>query len=139
MSSDEIDVDSWGKKPEPTPSPERHPNVTRTSPDDPTPGDEEPERHPKPQRKQQRPNREILISRSTSIPALVPKTLTQKALLEFMIGLDYPLEGKDYFIAWLTRTYTRKGRSRKSTGKARTIVLDFLKEVYQQLKKEGFE
>lgn len=83
-------------------------------------------------------DRETRVSRGSDMPAPVPKALSQKALLEFMIGLDYPLEGKDYFIAWLTRTYTRKGRSRKSTGKARTIVLDFLMEVFQKLKKEGY-
>jgi len=80
------------------------------------------------------PNRETAISRGFDIPATLPvKILTSKVLADIIVASKLDIEGEAMFKKWVIRRY--KGGS----CHARTIVLDYLIEIYRQLKHEGFE
>jgi len=79
-------------------------------------------------------DRETAISRGFDIPATLPvKILTSKVLADIIVASKLDIEGEAMFKKWVIRRY--KGGS----CHARTIVLDYLIEIYRQLKHEGFE
>jgi len=69
----------------------------------------------------------------------VKQYLTAKALGDAIARSHFHMDGEGLFKDWITRTYRKKGRGTKLKGAMRTIVLDYLIEIFRQLKSEGYE
>jgi hypothetical protein len=82
-------------------------------------------------------DRETAVSRGSGLPATMPRILTPRILAEHIEASKLKIAGELAVKGWLLR---RGREGRKGTKNViRTGELDYLIEIYRQLKSEGIE